>query len=53
MTAVRRRALLALTIIICGPGLGGCAARVRGREVEQLLVAQTIGLDGGAQGVTV
>ena len=47
------RAFLALSIIICALPLGACAARSHAREVEELLVAQTLGLDWSAQGVSV
>ena len=52
MSAARaRRLLLFLFIIIVGLCLGGCGLRSQAREVDELLVAQTLGFDNAAQGV--
>ena len=42
-----------LSIIIVAPLLSGCALRAQGREVEQLLIVQAMGLDRTAGGVCV
>lgn len=45
MNTRKRAFLLLLTIIIMAPLLAGCALHTQAREVEQLLIVQTMGLD--------
>ncbi len=45
------KALLLSFIIIVSLCLGGCGLRDQAREVDQLLVVQSMGLDSGPQGV--
>ena len=51
MNLLFRRSLCALIIIIVCVSLGGCGLRQQAREVEQLLVIETLGFDRSAQGV--
>jgi len=46
-----RKALLLQFIIMVNLCLGGCALRDQAREVDQLLVVQSMGLDAGPQGI--
>ena len=46
-----RNAVLLSIIIIVGLCLGGCGLREQAREVDELLVMQTMGLDSDPRGV--
>ena len=46
-----KKAVLLLFIIIVGLGLGGCGLREQAREVDELLVVQTMGCDPDPRGV--
>lgn len=51
MRAPHRTALSLFSIIMVSLCLGGCGLRGQAREVDQLLVVQTLGFDPGPQGV--
>lgn len=51
MKPYRKRAAIALIIIMIELCLGGCGLRDQARELDQLLIVQTLGFDSGGPGL--